>query len=405
MTDFHSDEAMMRALRARLGRRSVLRGAGVLGAGAFGGALLAGCGTKGAKKSESEQAAEDFSEDERVVNFSNWPFYMDVDPKEKKKHPTLDEFTKLSGGIKVNYTEDINDNDQFFGKIRADLAAGKDTKRDIIVLTDWMASRLIRLKWVQKIEHVTVPNLRNLTPALQNVDFDPQRDYTLPWQSGVTGIAYNEKITKKPVTSIEQLLTDPALKGRVTALTEMRDTMGLILRQMGKSTVTFTDGDFDTAIETLQKAVKDGQIRKFTGNDYGSDLAAGNIAACVAWSGDVVQLQADNPAIKFVVPEPGGMLWSDNAMIPNKARHKANAERLLNYYYNPVVAAKLAIEVNYVCPVEGAQEEVARLDPALAKNELIFPTEATSKRLHVFRGLDEKTERAYNEKFQKVIGA
>ncbi len=405
MTDMHPDEAMMRALTARLRRRSVLRGASLLGAGVLGGSLLAACGTEGAGKDESEQAAEDMSETEKVVDFSNWPFYMDVDPKDEKKHPTLDRFYAMTRGIKVNYTEDINDNDQFFGKIRADLAAGNDIKRDLIVLTDWMATRLIRLKWVQKIEHANVPNLRNLVPALQNVDFDPQRDYTMPWQSGVTGIAYNEKVTGKPVTTIDQLFTDPSLKGRVTALTEMRDTMGLILRQMGKSTVTFTDADFDTAIGILDDAVKSGQIRKFTGNDYASDLAAGNIAACVAWSGDVVQLQADNPAIKFVVPEPGGMLWSDNTMIPNKARHKANAEKVLNFYYDPRNAAKLAIAVNFVCPVVGAQEEVAKEDPALAKNELVFPTEATMKRLHVFKGLDEKTERAYNDKFQKVIGA
>jgi len=405
MTDFNSDEAMLRAFTARLRRRSVLRGAGLVGAAGFGGALLAGCGTEGASKDEAEQAGEDRSAKERVVNFSNWPLYIDVDEKNESKHPSLDTFQASSGGIKVNYTEDINDNDQFFGKIRADLAAGNDIKRDIIVLTDWMATRLIRLKWVQKLTHVNIPNLRNLTPALQQVDFDKQRDYTVPWQSGVTGIAYNEKVTKKPVTTIEQLFTDRALKGKVTALTEMRDTMGLILRQQGKSTVLFTEDDFDNAIDMLDKAVKDGQIRKFTGNDYAQDLAAGNIAACLAWSGDVVQLQADNPSIRFVVPEAGAMLWSDNAMVPNKARHKANAERLLNFYYDPVNAAKLAIAVNYVCPVAGAKEEVTKIDPEVAENPLVFPNEETMGRLNVFKGLDEKTERTYNDKFQKVTGA
>lgn len=402
MTDF--DATLLAALTARLRRRSVLRGAGLLGAGALGGSLLAACGTEGAAKDESEQAAEDRSDTEKVVNFSNWQYYMDVDEKDPNKRPSLDLFKQVTD-ITVKYTEDINDNDQFFGKIRADLAAGNDIKRDIIVHTDWMAARLIRLKWVQKLDHEKIKNLRNLTPTLQKVDFDPQRDYTVPWQSGLTGIAYNEKVTGKPVTTIQQLLTDPALKGRVTALTEMRDTMGLILRQAGKSTTDFTDADFDNAIEVLQKAVSDKQIRKFTGNDYTSDLAAGNIGACVAWSGDVVQLQADNPAIKFVVPEAGAMIWSDNAMIPNKAAHKRNAERLLDYYYDPVIAAKLAIAVNFVCPVTDAQEEVAKTDPALAQNQLVFPTEETMSRLHVFKGLDEKTERAYNDKFLKVIGA
>ena len=213
MTDFHSDDTMMRTLKATLARRSVLRGAGLVGAGALGAGLLAGCGTEGAAKKESDQAAVDKSEDEPIVNFSNWPFYLDVDEKDKNKHPTLDTF-KATTGIDVKYTEDINDNDQFFGKIRADLTAGNDIKRDIIVLTDWMATRLIRLKWAQKIEHANVPNLRNLTPALQSVDWDPQRDYTVPWQSGITGIAYNSSVIKTPVTSMEQLSPNPRSRAR-----------------------------------------------------------------------------------------------------------------------------------------------------------------------------------------------
>ncbi|HEV2088402.1 MAG TPA: spermidine/putrescine ABC transporter substrate-binding protein, partial [Cryptosporangiaceae bacterium] len=304
----------------------------------------------------------------------------------------------------VTYTEDINDNDEFFGKIRADLAAGNDLKRDLITLTDWMCARLIRLNWVQELDHGNIPNLENLQPALRNVSWDAGRRHSVPWQSGVTGIAYNEKLTR-PVRTVDELLTRPDLRGRVTVLKEMRDTIGLLLAQRGKSPASFTDADFDTALETLDDAVRNRQIRRFTGNDYTQDLAAGNVAACLAWSGDVVQLQADNPSVKFLVPEAGGLLFSDNLMVPNKAAHKKNAELLIDHYYDPKVAAQLAASVNYICPVVGAQEEMRALDPELANNPLIFPDAATLARLTVFRGLDEKTERRYNDAFQKVSGA
>ena len=405
MTDFDSPQDAVRALRAMHSRRTVLRGMGAAGAVLAAGPLLAACGTKAATKNESEQAAkQDLSAKEKVINFSNWPLYIDIDEKDKNKRPTLEKLAAQTG-IKVNYTEDINDNDQFFGKVRADLAAGNDIKRDIIVLTDWMATRLINFRWVQKLSHSNVPNLKNLQPALQDVTFDPQRDYTMPWQSGLTGVAYNAKVSGGAVNTIEELFTKPSLKGKVTALTEMRDTVGLIMLQQGKDPANFTDADFDAAIGMLDSAVKSGQIRKFTGNDYAQDLASGNVAACVAWSGDVVQLQADNPNVKFVVPEAGAMLWSDNMMVPNKADHKKNAETLMNYYYDPKVAAELAVYVNYICPVVGAQQVLAATDPDTAKNVLIFPDEKTLARLKVFKGLDEKTERSYNDKFQKVIGA
>ncbi|MFI5957207.1 spermidine/putrescine ABC transporter substrate-binding protein [Cryptosporangium sp. NPDC051539] len=402
MTDVDPD--VMRSLRQLLSRRSVLRSASAAGLLAAGGPLLAACGTKGAAKTEADQAASaDLSDKDKVVNFSNWPLYIDVAENDEKVHPTLNQF-KSKTGITVNYVEDINDNDQFFGKVRADLAAGNDIKRDVMVLTDWMAARLIRLKWVQKLDEANVPNAKNIQPSLTEVEFDPQRQYSLPWAGVMAGIAYNTEVTG-PVNTMTDLLTKPNLKGKVTALTEMRDTMGLILLDNGADPASVTEAQFDEALATLEAAVKSGQIRRFTGNDYTQDLAAGNVAACVAWSGDIVQLQNDNPKIKFVTPEAGATRASDNMMIPNKAAHKKNAELLMNYYYDPKVAAELAAYVNYICPVVGAQEEVQKTDPDLAKNELIFPTEATLEKLHTFKPLDDATERSFSDKFSKVIGA
>ncbi len=398
MTHSPADEPLINLTRALMSRRLFLRGAGAGAAAAF----LVACGTKATTKTAVQQVAPDRSDKDKTLNFSNWPLYIDVDDKTKKK-PTLDKFIAQSG-IKVKYTEDINDNDEFFGKVHNQLSAGQDTGRDLIVLTDWMATRLIRFHWVEKLDHANVPNLKNLQPALQKASFDPSRDYTLPWQSGLTGISYNPKVSGGEVRTMTELLTEPRLKGKVTALTEMRDTIGLIMLEQGKDPEKFTDDDFANAIDMLQKAVSDKQIRKFTGNDYASDLATGNIAAAVAWSGDVIQLQADNPKIAYVVPDAGAMLWSDNMMIPNKAQHKKNAEKLMNFFYDPVNAAAVAAYVNYICPVVGAQEELAKTDPETAKNPLIFPDAATLAKTHGFKALDAATEKKYNNMFQKVIG-
>lgn len=384
---------------AQLTRRTLLRGAGATGMAA----LLAACGTEGTTvQDEADKQAVDKSDTEKELNFSNWIQY--IDEGKGNSRPTLDRFEKQTG-IQVNYTDDINDNNSFFGKIRPQLASGQSIDRDLMVLTDWMAARLIRLGWVQKIDKANVPNMSNLTPALASPGWDENRDYSLPWQSGLTGIGYNAKATGKEIRSIDQLLTDPDLKGKVTMLTEMRDTMGLILLAMGKDPENFTDDDFMAGIDALQRAVDSGQIRRFTGNEYSEGLARGTIAACVAWSGDVIQLKFEDPQIQFVAPETGLMLWSDNMLIPNKAEHKKNAETLMNYYYDPEVAAELAAWVNYICPVQGAQEAMKDIDPELADNPLIFPDEETLAQTHDFRGLTEEEERRYDDAFAQVTGA
>jgi spermidine/putrescine transport system substrate-binding protein len=387
-----------------LSRRTLVRGALAGGALLAAGTSLAACGTKGTKQTEASCVSEDKSATEKTVNFSNWPLYIDVDEKDEKKRPTLDAFVKQTG-IQVTYAEDINDNNEFYGKVRNQLADCQSIDRDIMVLTDWMASRLVRLGWLQKLDKSKLPNVeQNLLDNLRGRPWDKNTEYAVPWQSGLTGVAYNGKVTKE-VRSIDELLTRPDLKGKVTMLSEMRDTMGLLLAAQGHDPTNFTDAQFDDALEKLKKAVADGQIRKFTGNDYAQDLKKGDIAACVAWSGDVIQLAFEDDKIKFVAPDAGVMLWSDNMLVPNKAAHKANAEQVMNYYYDPKVAAELAAYVNYICPVKGAQAEMEKIDKDLAANPLIFPDTGILSKAKVFMGLDEAKEKSYEAKFQQVIGA
>ncbi|MGP9018246.1 polyamine ABC transporter substrate-binding protein [Streptomyces sp. BR1] len=392
--------------RGALTRRSVLRatGFGALTVGSLAG--LTACGIPAAKRSDGTAAASnDHSASEKEINFSNWTEYMDVSD-DKKHRPTLEAFTKRTG-IQVKYTEDINDNVEFFGKIKPQLAAGQDIGRDLIVLTDWLAGRLIRLGWAQKLDATLLPHAyANLSAAFRSPDWDPGRAYSYPWTGIPTVIAYNSKATGgKTVDSITQLLDDPTLKGRVGFLTEMRDTVGMTLLDMGKDPANFTDADFDAAIGRLQKGVDKKQIRRFTGNDYTGDLDKGDLAACVAWGGDITQLRSDNPDIKYAVPAAGYMLSSDNLLIPAKARHQANAERLIDYYYEPPVAAKLAAFINYVCPVDGVRDELAKIDPKLAENTLILPDKAMTAKARSFRSLSSAEETSYEQKFAKLIGA
>ncbi|WP_326657577.1 polyamine ABC transporter substrate-binding protein [Streptomyces sp. NBC_00385] len=401
--------AMRRSLtngRGALTRRSLLRASG-MGALAIGGlGTLSACGIPPAKREgDAAEASDDHSAKEKQVNFSNWTEYMDVSEDEKHR-PTLDGFTERTG-IKVKYTEDINDNVEFFGKIKPQLAAGQDTGRDLIIVTDWLAARIIRLGWAQKLDPVNLPHaFANLSPQFRTPDWDPGRAYSYPWTGIPTVIAYNSKATGgRKVDSVTQLLDDPTLKGRVAFLSEMRDSVGMTLLDMGKDPGKFTDADYDAAIGRMQKGVDKNQIRRFTGNDYTADLDKGDIAACVAWAGDIIQLQAGNPDIKFAIPAAGYITSSDNMLVPAKARHKTNAEKLMDYYYEPPVAAQLAAYINYVCPVDGVREELARIDKAMAANTLILPDKAMAARSHAFRSLSAEEETAYEEKFAKLIGA
>ncbi|MGI5212224.1 polyamine ABC transporter substrate-binding protein [Plantactinospora sp. CA-290183] len=386
----------------RLPRRTLLRGLAGSAALAAATAALGGCGTRGAARSEADCASEDRSGTEKELAFSNWPQYLDV-TDDGSRRPTLEAFQARTG-IRVSYAEDINDNNEFFGKVRNQLAACQPIGRDIVVLSDWMAARMIRLGWVQRLDPARLATVHaNLLPSLRARAYDPENAYAIPWQSGLAGLAYNGNVTGE-IRTVDELLTRPDLKGRVTMLSEMRDTVGLLLQSNGHDPADFTDAQFDQALEKLRAAVRGGQIRRFTGNDYAPELARGDIAACVAWSGDVIQLAAEDAKVRFVAPDSGVMLYSDDMLVPNRATHRGNAEALMDYYYEPAVAARLAAYVNYICPVRGARAEMERIDPELADHPLIFPDDALLGRAKGFMTLTEERERAYESKFQQVIG-
>jgi spermidine/putrescine transport system substrate-binding protein len=360
--------------------------------------LLAACG--GSSKSGASATTTGGSQTlPKTITFSNWPLYIDVNEK-TKTHPSLVQFQQHYH-VKVKYLEDINDNDSFFGKIEGPLSQGQSIGRDIIVLTDssGLPGRMIELGWLEKLDKSALPNIKNLQPSLQHPNWDSNRDYSLPWQSGMTGIGYDPKLVGGDVTSLKQLLTDPKLKGKVTMLTEMADSIGATMLMNGDDPSKVTDATFDKAVNTLKKAVSSGQIRQFTGNDYAPLLAKGDIYACLAWSGDMVQLQADHPGLKWVLPSDGGMIWTDQMLIP-KGGNAYAASVLMNWFYKPSIAAEVEDYVNYICPVVGADKVLEKSDPSVAKNPLIFPTQAMLGNTHQF---DSKA--LNNVKYKKAFQA
>jgi spermidine/putrescine transport system substrate-binding protein len=390
-------ELIRQAQRAQMGRRTLLTGAGA-GAATL---ALAACSTGGGGGSTKPTPAKDLSATDKTIRWDNWALYIDVD--DKGNYPTLNAFTKETG-IKVKYTEAVDDNNTYYGKIKDQLALGQDTGADTACLTDWMVSRLIRFGYLQELDHKNIPNLANLTPSLKNVGFDPGRKLSVPWQGGFAGIAWNKKKLPNGLTSVEELW-DPSLKGRVGVLSEMRDTMGLIMQDQGVDIAgKWGDAEFNAAIDVLKKQVSDGQVRNIKGNAYKEDLINEDTLAAIVWSGDIVQLNAENGnKWEFIVPEKGGTLWNDNFIVPIGATHKANVEKLINYYYEPAVAAEVAAYVNYITPVVGAKEAAMAIDPALANNQLIFPDDATLAKAHVFRTLSGAEESKYNAAFQAIL--
>ncbi|MEU1289979.1 spermidine/putrescine ABC transporter substrate-binding protein [Kitasatospora sp. NPDC005856] len=383
-----------------LHRRSVLGGAALLGAG-----TLTGCGIPSAYVAEDRRSAPDRSESDKRLVFSNWTQYIDTD--DGGGRPTLDAFVEKTG-IEVTYTEDINDNDEFFGKISPVLTQGAAPGRDLMVISDWMAGRYVSLGWVQAMDRANLPNVTaNLDPQLADPAFDPGRTRSVPWQSGITGIAYNRKALGREIKSTADLWA-PDLKGRVTLFAGLDEALGLLMLSQGADIAKFSDDDARKAMDLVQKAVDSGHVRRFTGNDYTSDLASGAALACQAYSGDAVQLTAENPDIEFVVPEEGGELWAESLMIPNRAAHKRNAELLIDYYYQPEVAAELAAFVQYICPVPAAREVLAasgdKEKAELAENPLLFPTEEMRARLRTMRDVTSAERPELHKVWGRITG-
>ncbi|HET9324598.1 MAG TPA: spermidine/putrescine ABC transporter substrate-binding protein [Gaiellaceae bacterium] len=385
-----------------LTRLELLRRAAAGGAAISIPGLLSACGSDdneqagGTTETTSKELAS-------TLRFSNWTLYIDRDEKTKKS-PTLEGFTQKTG-VNVNYFEDINDNASYFGKIQRPLSQGQSIDRDIIVLTDnsRFPGLLIQKGWAEKLDKSAIPNIANLQDSLKSPSFDPDREYSLPWQSGMTGIASNLKLTKTPVTTVEQLLEDPKYKGKVTLLTEMADTMSVVMLANGDDPTKVDDASFDRALKRIQKAVDSGQVRQFTGNDYTGPLTRGDLACCLSWSGDVVQLTLDNPNLKWNLADSGGDIWTDNMLIP-KGGDVYTASTYMNYVYDPKIAAKIAAYVNYVSPVKGARAAALKIDKQIADNPLIFPDEETLKKVVIFDST-ALTNQDYLEKWQSLIGA
>ena len=383
-------------IRAQMSRRSLLVGAGAIA----GATTLAACGTG---STETSKSIEDVSDSEKIVRWANWPLYLDFD-EDKKVYPTLKAFEDKFG-IAATYTEDIDDNNSFYGKVQGQLAIGSDIGYDVVTPTDWMASRWIEQGYAQKFDAANIPNKSKIRSVLAEVGFDKGRNYSLTWQSGFAGFGWNTQKISKGVRTIEDLFA-PANKGRVVVLSELRDTIGIILQYQGVDpSGDFTEDQYMNAIDFLKGKIADGFIRKVRGNSYSEDLVNGDAVAVIGWSGDMFILKSENNnKFDFAIPESGGMLWSDNMLIPSTSTHKKNAETLINYYYEPAIAAQVAAYVNYICPVEEAKPELEKIDPALAESPFIFPDEATLAKVKVFRALTSDEQTTFQSAFDEAIG-
>jgi spermidine/putrescine transport system substrate-binding protein len=392
-----------RIIRDEISRRRLLRrgAAGALGVSAL--SFLAACGEEtggGGDGGDGDTEAKTIAKGEisDSLYFANWPLYIEED------RGTLKEFEQ-EYGTKVRYVEEINDNTEFFGQVRQQYDQGDSGGRDIHVVTDWMAARMIRLGYVQRFDKSELPNAtKNLIPRLESPPFDPRRDFSMPWQSGIAGIIYRKDKVKSEPRSVDALF-DPDYKGKVTMLSEMRDTVGIVAASLGHDPEKASADEFMEAIDKIGEAADSGQIRAFTGNEYTKDITKGDSWVIIGWSGDAVQLKADNPNIEFLVPETGGHLWTDNMQIPVGAPAAYTAQKMIDFVYRPEVQADIAEYVNYICPVTGVKEILAERDPALAENQLIFPDEQFLEDTFIFRGLEPEEEQELDEAFQQVLGA
>ena len=379
-------------INSQVTRRGLIAGTGAVGAAG----LLAACGSSGDGGGGGGDAS--------TVRWGNWPLYLDYD-EDTKKYPTLEAFS-AANSITAKYFEDYNDNDEFYGKVQAQLKLNEDIGYDVVTPTDWMAARWIRLGYAQKFDLANIPNRVNILDSLASPSFDPKRESTLTWQGIMGGFGWNTKTNPKGIRTIDDLFA-PQNKGKIVVLSEMRDTIGIILLSQGVDLQSVTEDQFMNAVDFMEGKISDGWIRGVKGNEYAEDLTSGDATAVIGWSGDMFILASENEGkFDFAIPESGGTISGDNFIIPTPvgADAKANAEKLINYYYDPAVAAEVAAYVNYVCPVKGAQAEMEKIAPELASSSYIFPDDAMSAKLNVFRSLTPAEETTWAEAFQQAQG-
>jgi len=408
------DPALLRGMTMpRISRRAALRGAGLLSASAF----LAACGVEGSGNDKAPQASGFWDNQTKagVLDFANWPLYMDQEKVGGKVvYPSLQDFTKETG-IKVNYKEVINENDAFLGKITPSLKAGQPTGWDLMVITNGSSlDKLLRQNFLVELDHSKLPNFqKNADPAIKNPSYDPGNKYTIAWQSGLTALAYNPKLTKRPITSFNDLF-DPAFKGKITMFGDDEDYPTLTMIGMGIDPVTSTEEDWKRAADKMKELRP--QLREYIDNAGEADvLSSGNAWISMAYSGDIFILNnSGSPDIKFVVPKEGAALWTDNMAIPKGAKHPVDAITYMDYVYRPEVAAKLAAYIAYITPVPAAKEQLqAKAAKAsgedkdtldgLVASPLVFPTPADLTKAKRYRTLTVEEEQVWNRIFQPII--
>ncbi len=393
----HTDPALLARLAANPTSRRRFLGGGAAAAAALvlGPSFLAACGSSNKASSPSSSAPpDDGTPASGNLRISNWPLYM--------APGFVDAFQKASG-LTVDYREDFNDNEQWFAKVKEPLSRKQDIGADLVVPTQFMALRLNGLHWLNEIRDSRVPNKKNLRPDLLNAQVDPGRKYTAPYMTGMVGLAYNKTATGRDITKVEDLW-DPAFKGRVSLLSDTQDGLGMIMQSQGNSPENPTKEGVQKAVDVVREQKDKGQIRRFTGNDYADDLAAGNIAVAQAYSGDVVQLQADNPNLHFVVPEAGGDWFIDTMVIPYTTQNQKGAEAWINYVYDRPNYAKLVAFTQYVPVLTDMAEELDKINPTLSKNPLINPPAETLAKLKSWAALTDEQTQEFNAMYAAVTG-
>lgn len=385
---------VLQARAASLSRRGLFKGLG-LGAAALGAGSLAACsGSSGPGDGSGG-----------TVRWANWTYYLDYD-EETGAYPSLDAFQETTN-IRVEYFEDIDDNKTFIAKIKDQLKLGQDTGYDTFCLTDSSLVRLLEQDQLLGFDRSLLPNVgEQMIPMVQKASFDPDRVWSIPYQAGMTGLVYNTKLFPKGVRQVSDLWA-PELKGKVSLLSEQDDTLGLVMLEQGVDIEgDWGDEEFFAALESVEKQLASGQVYTVKGNSYTQDLQTEAVWAGMAWSGDVTMLndEAGEEIWKFVVPDAGATLFIDSFCMPTSTEVSEQVHQLIDYYYEPEIAAEVAAYVQYVTPVAGAREAMEQIDPELAANTLVFPDEEMSARVFDMRTISAEEDNRYAQAYQKALG-
>lgn len=386
-------DATSRLAQAQWSRRRFLGGGAALGGGLLlGPSLLAGCG--GDSETSSSDGGGDQNSGGKLLRISNWPLYMAEGFNAKFEKET---------GYTVDYKENFQDNETWFAANRDALAAGQDIGADLVIPTNSMTTRLISLGWLTKLDHAKIPNMKNVRPELIEGVWDPGAVYSMPYFTGFAGLAYNKAETGREITSVDDLW-DPKFKGRVSMLSDMQDGLGMIMLAQGVDLADVTVEDVQQASDLVAEKNQDGQIRRFTGNDYQDDLTNGNVVIAQVYSGDVAQLQADNPDIEFVVPEGGGTMFIDTMVAPITTENLDGAEAWMNFVYDKDNYAMLTDYVQYIPVLSDMDDALAKVNPELVDNPLVNPSQEVLDRVQAWPPLKEEDEAAMVKTYAKVTG-